>query len=65
MSQIDKLDDLISRFLNQDRTALARIITLVENDPDLARKLLSKISKTSHESFICGFTGSPGTGRSR
>ncbi len=64
MSQIDDLDDLISRFLNQDRTALARIITLIENNPEIARKLLSKLCKSSHDPYIIGLTGSPGTGKS-
>jgi len=66
MSQNDNLDDLVSRFLNHDRTALARIITLVENDSEIARKLLSRLWKPTQITgpYILGITGSPGTGKS-
>lgn len=64
MNQADNLDDLISRFLKQDKTALARIITLVENDPEFARILLSRLCRSSHDPYIIGITGSPGTGKS-
>ncbi len=64
MKQDDNLDELISRFLQHDRAALARIITLIENDIEFAHQVFSKIYKFPHNSYILGITGFPGTGKS-
>ena len=64
MKGLDDIADLIQRFLNQDKYALARIITLVENDPEVAQSFLEKIHGISHGSYIIGITGSPGAGKS-
>jgi len=46
-----------------DRVALARGITLVEDDPERAPALLGRLGPPSR-SFILGITGPPGTGKS-
>ncbi|NVM53613.1 MAG: methylmalonyl Co-A mutase-associated GTPase MeaB [Candidatus Helarchaeota archaeon] len=64
MKRDDNIDELISNFLNRDRKALARIISLVENESDIARQVLSRLCKSTNNSYIIGVTGSPGTGKS-
>ncbi|HUX99818.1 MAG TPA: methylmalonyl Co-A mutase-associated GTPase MeaB [Candidatus Deferrimicrobium sp.] len=64
MNQADNIDTLISHFLEHDKKALARLITLAENDPEIARIISSKLRNHSHNSYILGLTGSPGTGKS-
>jgi LAO/AO transport system kinase len=64
MNDSAEINALIQRFLERDKYALARIITLVENDPDAARKIMSRIYTSSHKSYIIGLTGSPGAGKS-
>ena len=46
-----------------DRVALAKGITLAENDPASASKLLPLMGTPGH-SFVVGVTGPPGTGKS-
>lgn len=47
-----------------DRNALAKAITVVENDPAGAAKLLSRLPKREAHAFVLGVTGPPGTGKS-
>ena len=47
-----------------DRNALARAITLVENDQAGASKLLASLPKRPPRAFVVGITGPPGTGKS-
>ena len=46
------------------RGAIAKAISLVENDPKEAKKLLKKIFKDSGNSIIIGITGPAGSGKS-
>lgn len=46
-----------------DRRALAKAITIVENDPKSASKLLTRL-RPPGRAFILGITGPPGTGKS-
>ncbi len=46
------------------RGAIAKAITLVENDPKEAKKLLKKIFKETGNSMIIGITGPAGAGKS-
>ncbi|MDG6908988.1 MAG: methylmalonyl Co-A mutase-associated GTPase MeaB [Nitrososphaerota archaeon] len=46
-----------------DRSALARAITLAENDPERASGLLEKLGAPGR-AFVVGVTGPPGTGKS-
>jgi LAO/AO transport system kinase len=49
--------------LKGDRSALARAITLAENDPERASGLLEKLGAPGR-AFVVGVTGPPGTGKS-
>jgi LAO/AO transport system kinase len=44
--------------------ALARAITLVERRDPEARRLQEALRDRAHESYVVGFTGAPGTGKS-
>ena len=46
------------------RGAIAKAISIVENNPKDAKKLLKKIFKDSGNSIIIGITGSAGSGKS-
>jgi len=46
------------------RGAIAKAISIVENDPKEARKLLKKIFKDSGNSIVIGITGPAGSGKS-
>jgi len=58
------LDGLIERMLNGDKRATARLITLVENDEEKAREIISKIYPYTGNAYIVGITGPPGAGKS-
>jgi len=55
--------ELVSRIKKGDRTALAKGITLAENDPKGAAKLLAPMGSPGR-AFVVGITGPPGTGKS-
>ena len=57
---LESLDDL----KKGRRGAIAKAITLVENDQKQARKLLKKIFKETGNSIIIGITGPAGAGKS-
>jgi len=46
------------------RGAIAKAISIVENDPKEAKKLLKKIFKDTGNSMIIGITGPAGSGKS-
>ncbi|MDC4231249.1 MAG: P-loop NTPase fold protein, partial [Nitrosopumilus sp.] len=46
------------------RGVIAKAISIVENDPKEAKKLLKKIFKDSGNSIIIGITGPAGAGKS-
>ena len=46
------------------RGAIAKAISIMENDPKEARKLIKKIYKTSGKAIVIGITGSAGAGKS-
>ncbi|MGA2199376.1 MAG: GTP-binding protein, partial [Nitrososphaerales archaeon] len=56
-------DTLVGRVLKGDRRAVARAITLVEND-QVSADLLNGIAKSLGRAFVLGLTGPPGTGKS-
>ncbi len=56
--------ELISSVLNDDRRALARAITLVENPNDQAADLLAALFPHTGHAYLVGVTGAPGTGKS-
>lgn len=63
-----ELDDYLAGFNNQDRTILARAITLVESqNPDhhkLAQELMSALLPRTGKSQRIGISGTPGVGKS-
>jgi len=56
--------DLLSDLKKGKRGAIAKAITIVENDPKETKKLLKKIFKDSGNSSIIGITGPAGAGKS-
>lgn len=55
---------LASRLAKGDRRAVAKAITLVENDEKGAAALLAAIGPRLGHAFVIGVTGPPGTGKS-
>lgn len=55
---------LAERIKKQDMRALARAITLIENDDDEKLELMSDIFSIKKEAHYIGITGSPGAGKS-
>src|SRR5213079_743162 len=58
------MDDLASRLLNGEKRALARGITLVENDDPAGWALVREVYPRTGKARIVGFTGPPGVGKS-
>ena len=58
------MDDLVERFLNGERRALARIITRVENGTAEGRDYLRALFPHSGKTHIIGVTGGAGSGKS-
>ncbi|HEY7347284.1 MAG TPA: methylmalonyl Co-A mutase-associated GTPase MeaB [Ktedonobacterales bacterium] len=56
--------DVVERLLSGDRRALARIVTLIENETPEARDYLARLYPQSGRAQIVGITGSPGAGKS-
>ena len=56
--------ELASKVLQRDRRAIARAITLVENEYPEARNLLHKLAPSTGRGYRVGITGPPGAGKS-
>ena len=56
--------DLLGDLKKGKRGAIAKAISIVENDPKEARKLIKKIFKNSGNSVVIGITGPAGSGKS-
>jgi LAO/AO transport system kinase len=57
-------DDLTDALLEGDRRALARAISLVENDDPEGWELVRRVYPKTGQAAIVGFTGPPGVGKS-
>jgi LAO/AO transport system kinase len=55
---------MLERVLNGDRRALARLLTLIENDDPQAAALLRGLYPHTGRAHLIGVTGAPGTGKS-
>lgn len=55
---------LVERLLQGDRRALARMVTLIENEAPQARRYLAALHQHTGHAQIIGVTGSPGAGKS-
>jgi len=56
--------ELIERLLTGDRRAIARLITIIENDRAEAQEALAALYPHTGQAHIVGVTGAPGTGKS-
>jgi LAO/AO transport system kinase len=58
------LQNIVERLLNGDRRALARMVTLIENNTPNARRFLAELHQHAGKAHIVGVTGAPGAGKS-
>jgi LAO/AO transport system kinase len=58
------LQNIIERLLSGDRRALARMVTLIENESPRARSYLAELHQSAGRAHIIGVTGAPGAGKS-
>lgn len=58
------LDNLAEKILNSEKTAIARGISLVENESKQAGELLKMLYKNTGNAYLIGITGPPGAGKS-
>ena len=56
--------DLVTRMLDGDRLALARLITRVENRADGVAAVMREINPRLGRAYVLGITGPPGAGKS-
>ncbi|MFX0045334.1 MAG: methylmalonyl Co-A mutase-associated GTPase MeaB [Candidatus Hermodarchaeota archaeon] len=56
--------EIVGGVLGGNRRALARLITLIEDEDVLAAKVLAKLYKHTGKAHIIGITGPPGSGKS-
>src|SRR5438874_10059679 len=55
---------MVERLLSGDRRALARMVTLIENEVPAARRYLAELHRYAGKAHIVGVTGAPGAGKS-
>src|SRR5438874_13513546 len=58
------LQNIVERLLSGDRRALARMVTLIENEIPAARRFLAELHQHAGHAHIVGVTGAPGAGKS-
>src|SRR3974390_934466 len=58
------LQNIVERLLLGDRRALARMVTLIENESPQARLYLAELHQHAGQAHIIGVTGAPGAGKS-
>ncbi|MEO8970351.1 MAG: methylmalonyl Co-A mutase-associated GTPase MeaB [Ktedonobacteraceae bacterium] len=58
------MQNIVERLLNGDRRALARMVTLIENNTPNARRFLAELHQHAGKAHIVGVTGAPGVGKS-
>ncbi|WP_347491012.1 methylmalonyl Co-A mutase-associated GTPase MeaB [Desulfoscipio sp. XC116] len=58
------MQDLINRFTAGETRALARLISLLENEDDQHEQIIKELFKRTGQAYVIGFTGSPGAGKS-
>lgn len=58
------MQDIVERLLHGDRRALARMVTLIENESPAARRYLSELHRHTGQAHLIGVTGAPGAGKS-
>ena len=63
-SAANQQSSLAQRLLDGDRRALARAITLVENDDPAGWEIVREVYPRTGQATVVGFTGPPGVGKS-
>ncbi len=58
------MQNIVERLLSGDRRALARMVTLIENEVPQAQNYLAELHQHAGKAHIVGVTGSPGAGKS-
>jgi len=58
------LQNIVERLLSGDRRALARMVTLIENEVPAARRYLAELHQHAGRAHVVGVTGAPGAGKS-
>lgn len=58
------MENIVERLLSGDRRALARMVTLIENEVPAARRYLAELHQYAGKAHIVGVTGAPGAGKS-
>ncbi len=64
MAAKPRIDDLMARFRERDRTALARLITIIENRAPEAGPAMEQLYPMGGRAHVIGITGPPGAGKS-
>ncbi|NUU99192.1 hypothetical protein XO12_03205 [Marinitoga sp. 1154] len=59
-----KLENIIEKFKNGEKYALAQVISLVENNINYAWDIIKQLPNPEKDTQIIGITGSPGAGKS-
>ena len=62
--KMESLESLIQSALSGDKKAIAKLITLVENDEGKAREIIGWIYPHTGRAYVVGITGPPGSGKS-
>ena len=57
-------NEIIDKLKKKDVRAVARLLTLIENEEKEAENILKEIWKSTGNSYIIGITGPPGAGKS-
>ncbi len=58
------MQNIVERLLSGDRRALARMVTLIENEAPQAHRYLAELHQYAGHAHIIGVTGAPGAGKS-
>lgn len=58
------MQNIVERLLSGDRRALARMVTLIENEVPQAQRYLAELHQYAGKAHIVGVTGAPGAGKS-
>lgn len=58
------MQNIVERLLNGDRRALARMVTLIENEAPQVHRYLAELHQHAGQAHIIGVTGAPGAGKS-
>tara|TARA_B100001123_G_scaffold238409_1_gene267004 strand:+ start:112 stop:1053 length:942 start_codon:yes stop_codon:yes gene_type:complete len=58
------IDDFVSSILSGDRRAIAKAISMIENEDPKIGDIISQLYPKTGNAFVVGITGPPGTGKS-